>query len=62
MASQNIIDSAVTRIVDVAHPVKVILFGSYGRDDATENSGVTLLAASPIISIDFTKDKTSIRS
>jgi uncharacterized protein len=44
MLSQNVIDDAVQRIVKVAaNPLKVIMFGSYGRGDATRDSDLDLI-------------------
>lgn len=37
------INEAVRRIVEAAHPVRVILFGSLARGDARPNSDVDLL-------------------
>jgi len=37
------IEEAVRRIVQAAHPVKVILFGSRARDEANKESDVDLL-------------------
>jgi len=37
------IDLAVRLLVEVAHPRKIILFGSYARDDETPDSDVDLV-------------------
>ncbi len=37
------IDEAVRRIVEVAHPVRVILFGSWARGEADRDSDVDLI-------------------
>jgi len=41
--SQKILDQIVAQIVDVAQPEKIILFGSYARGDANEDSDFDLL-------------------
>lgn len=41
--SPQILDQVVAQIVDVAHPEKIILFGSYARGDAREDSDLDLL-------------------
>lgn len=41
--SQKILDQIVAKIVDVAQPEKIILFGSYARGDANEDSDFDLL-------------------
>lgn len=43
MLNQKIIDEIIKRIVAVAHPQKIILFGSHARDNAGESSDVDLL-------------------
>jgi predicted nucleotidyltransferase len=44
MVSQQIIESAVQRLVQAAHaPLKVILFGSYARGHAREDSDLDFL-------------------
>lgn len=44
MVQHEIIESAVDRLVKVAHaPIKVILFGSYARGTAHEGSDIDLL-------------------
>lgn len=44
MLTSEFIQSAVNRLVGVAHsPGKVILFGSYARGDAHESSDIDLL-------------------
>lgn len=41
--SPKMLDQIVKRIVDVAHPEKIILFGSYARGDAREDSDLDLI-------------------
>jgi predicted nucleotidyltransferase len=41
--SENTIQQAVARLVAAANPSKVILFGSYARGDATEDSDLDLM-------------------
>ena len=43
MISEQVIQQAVKRIVDAAKPSRVILFGSYGRGDANEDSDLDLM-------------------
>ena len=43
MISEATIQQAVDRLVAAARPLKVILFGSYARGDATENSDLDLM-------------------
>jgi uncharacterized protein len=44
MLSQKVIDDAVQRIVKIAaNPLKVIMFGSYGRGEATRDSDLDLI-------------------
>lgn len=47
MIDQNMIQRAVRRIVDATHPKRIILFGSYGRDQATEDSDLDLMIIQP---------------
>ena len=41
--SPQILDQVIAQIVDVAHPEKIILFGSFARGDAREDSDLDLL-------------------
>jgi predicted nucleotidyltransferase len=41
--SPKMLDQIIKRIVDVAHPEKIILFGSYARGDAREDSDLDLI-------------------
>ncbi|MDO8413737.1 MAG: nucleotidyltransferase domain-containing protein [Gallionellaceae bacterium] len=43
MISEQTIQQAVARLVAVAQPSKIILFGSYARGDATEDSDLDLM-------------------
>ena len=43
MISEAIIQQVVERLVKAANPSKVILFGSYARGDATEDSDLDLM-------------------
>ena len=43
MISSEQIQQAVERLVAASNPSKVILFGSYARGDATENSDLDLM-------------------
>jgi len=40
---QSLVDEIVRRIVEVAHPDRIILFGSHARGEAQENSDLDLL-------------------
>lgn len=43
MISQQNIDAVKNRIVDLLHPEKIILFGSYSEDSADEDSDLDIL-------------------
>lgn len=47
MIDEQTLQQAVARIVAVAQPSRVILFGSYGRGDADEGSDVDLMVVKP---------------
>lgn len=43
MSMDEIIEEAVKRLVDAAHPERIILFGSHARNEATSDSDLDLL-------------------
>jgi predicted nucleotidyltransferase len=47
MISQQTIDDAVQRLIAAAHPAKVILFGSYARGEASDDSDLDFLVIVP---------------
>jgi len=47
MISQENINKAVSQLATVATPCKVILFGSYARNEANEDSDLDLLVIKP---------------
>ncbi len=47
MIDERTLQEAVERIVAVARPSRVILFGSYGRGDADAGSDVDLIVVKP---------------
>jgi predicted nucleotidyltransferase len=47
MIDERTLQEAVKRIVAAAQPSRVILFGSYGRDDADAGSDLDLLVIKP---------------
>jgi uncharacterized protein len=50
MISQKVIEDTVQRIVCAAHaPKRVVVFGSYGRGDAKDNSDLDLLVVESTI-------------
>ena len=48
MISEETIKKAVDRLVEVAHPQKIYLFGSYARGDAREQSDLDFLVVEEI--------------
>ena len=53
MISEKTIQQAVARLVAAANPSKVILFGSYARGDATEDSDLDLMVIEPEVDDKF---------
>ncbi len=47
MLDEQTLQQVVDRIVAVAQPSRVIVFGSYGRGDATEDSDLDLMVIAP---------------
>lgn len=43
----NVLDEMVRRIIEAAHPVRIILFGSAAREEMGPNSDVDLLVVMP---------------
>ncbi len=48
-SSSQIIHEAVRLLVEAAHPVKVILFGSFARGDNTKHSDLDFLVILPTV-------------
>lgn len=44
---ENILDEMVRRIVERFHPEKIILFGSYARNESTDDSDFDILVVMP---------------
>ncbi len=44
---EEILQEMVRRIVEAVHPDKIILFGSYARGEANENSDIDLMVVAP---------------
>jgi predicted nucleotidyltransferase len=55
MIDEHTIQEAVKRIVAAAQPSRVILFGSYGRDDADPGSDLDLMVVKPELSDKYTE-------
>lgn len=49
VVSAQLIQEAVRRLVDAAHPVKLILFGSLARGDSTQGRDLDLLVILPVV-------------
>jgi len=49
MISQQTINEAVRLLVTAAHPVKIVLFGSYARNEASEDSDLDFLVIVPAL-------------
>jgi predicted nucleotidyltransferase len=49
MISQQTINEAVQLLVAAAHPVKVVLFGSYARKEANDDSDLDFLVIVPAL-------------
>ena len=49
MLPDQTIQAAVDRIVAAANPTKVILFGSYARGEANEDSDLDLMVVEPVV-------------
>jgi predicted nucleotidyltransferase len=49
MISQQTIDDAVQRLIAAAQPQKIILFGSYARGEATDDSDLDFLVILPAL-------------
>ncbi len=53
--TSDTIDLAVRLLVEVAHPRKIILFGSYARGDETPDSDVDLVVILPSVHNHFSE-------
>jgi uncharacterized protein len=53
MISEIAIQQAVSKLVEAAKPSKIILFGSYARGDATEDSDLDLMVIEAEVSSQF---------
>ena len=49
MVDRQTIDKAVNELIAVAKPERIILFGSYARNEATDDSDIDLLVIMPDI-------------
>jgi predicted nucleotidyltransferase len=47
MVTQETIDAAVRILAEAARPARIVLFGSYARGDACEDSDLDLLVIEP---------------
>jgi predicted nucleotidyltransferase len=46
-SNPKVIESLVQKIVDAVHPLKIILFGSYSRDNVNPESDIDVLVVMP---------------
>lgn len=49
MISQQTINAAVQWLVAAAHPAQIVLFGSYARNEASEDSDLAFLVILPTL-------------
>jgi len=49
MISQQTINEAVRLLATAAHPLKIVLFGSYARNEASEDSDLDFLVIVPTL-------------
>ena len=47
LSNPKMIESFVQKIVEAVHPLKIILFGSYARDNANPESDIDVLVVMP---------------
>ncbi|MBW7988559.1 MAG: nucleotidyltransferase domain-containing protein [Planctomycetes bacterium] len=47
LPNPKVIESLVQKIVEAVHPLKIILFGSYARDNANPESDIDVLVVMP---------------
>jgi len=47
LSNPKVIESLVQKIVEAVHPLKIILFGSYVRDNANPESDIDVLGVMP---------------
>jgi predicted nucleotidyltransferase len=47
LSNPKVIESLVQKIVEAVHPLKIILFGSYVRDNANPESDIDVLVVMP---------------
>ena len=55
MIDEQTLQEAVERIITLARPTRVILFGSYGRGDADAGSDLDLMVIKPEVSDKYTE-------
>jgi predicted nucleotidyltransferase len=44
---QSLVDEIIRRVVEIAHPDRIVLFGSHARGEAQEGSDIDLLVVMP---------------